>query len=39
MFFNEKEFCKEGLVLKIVPNMERNDKDKPSKGSEYYMKV
>jgi hypothetical protein len=32
-------FCKEGFVLKIVPNMERRGKDKPSQGSECYMKV
>jgi hypothetical protein len=30
MFFDEKGFCKEGFVLKIVSN--RRDKDKPSKG-------
>jgi hypothetical protein len=38
-FLDEKGFCKEGFVLKIVPNMERRDKDKPSEGSEYYIKV
>jgi hypothetical protein len=39
MFLDEKGFCKEGFVLKIVPNMERTGKDKPSRGSECYMKV
>jgi hypothetical protein len=39
MFLDEKGFCKEGFVLKIVPNMERRDKDKPSEGLECYMKV
>jgi hypothetical protein len=38
VFLDEKGFCKEGLVLKIVSNMVRS-KDKPSEGSEYYMKV
>jgi hypothetical protein len=38
MFVDEKGFCK-GFVLKIVPNTERRDKDKPSKGLECYMKV
>jgi hypothetical protein len=28
MFLDEKEFCKEGFVLKIVSN--RRDKDNPS---------
>jgi hypothetical protein len=28
---DEKGFCKEGFILKIVSNMERRDKDKPSK--------
>jgi hypothetical protein len=36
---DEKEFFKEGFVLKIVSNMERRDKDKPSKGLVYYMEV
>jgi hypothetical protein len=36
---DEKGFCKERFVLKIVSNMERRDKDKSSKGLEYYMKV
>jgi hypothetical protein len=36
---DEKGFCKEGFVLKIVSNMERRDKDKPSKGLKCYMKV
>jgi hypothetical protein len=39
MFFNEKGFCKKEFVLKIVPNTERRDKDKPSEGSECYIKV
>jgi hypothetical protein len=39
MFLDEKEFCKEGFVLKIVPNMERKDKDKSSDGLKCYMKV
>jgi hypothetical protein len=34
MFLDEK-----GFVLKIIPNVEKRDKDKPSKGSEYYMQV
>jgi hypothetical protein len=38
-FLDERGFCKEGFVLKIVSNMERRDKDKPSKGLECYMKV
>jgi hypothetical protein len=38
-FLDEKGFCKEGFVLKIVPNMERRYKDKPSQGSKYYIKV
>jgi hypothetical protein len=29
---DEKGFCKEGLVLKIVSNLERRDKDKPPEG-------
>jgi hypothetical protein len=36
---DEKGFCKKGFVLKIVSNMERRDKDKPSEGLECYMKV
>jgi hypothetical protein len=39
MLLDEKGFCKEGFVLKIVPNMERRGKEKLSKGSECYMKV
>jgi hypothetical protein len=39
MFLDEKGFCREGFVLKIVSNMERRDKDKPLKASECYMKV
>jgi hypothetical protein len=39
MFLDEKGFCKEGFVLKIVSNMERRDKDKPSKGLLCCMKV
>jgi hypothetical protein len=30
MFLKEKGFCKEGFVLKIVPNMERRGKEKSS---------
>jgi hypothetical protein len=37
--FDKKVFCKEGFILKIVSNMERRDKDKPSKGLECYVKV
>jgi hypothetical protein len=33
-----KDFIKR-FVLKIVPNMERRDKDKLSEGAKYYMKV
>jgi hypothetical protein len=36
-FLDEKGFCKEGFVLKIVSN--RGDKDKPSKGLVCFMKV
>jgi hypothetical protein len=32
-------FWKEGFVLKIVSNMERRDKDKPSKDLVCCMKV
>jgi hypothetical protein len=32
MFLDEKGFCNEGFILKIVSNMERRDKDKPSEG-------
>jgi hypothetical protein len=39
MFLDEKGFCKEGFVLKIAPNMERRDKDKPSEDSVCYIKV
>jgi hypothetical protein len=38
VFLNEKGFCKEGFVLKIVSNMERRNKDKPSEGLVYCMK-
>jgi hypothetical protein len=37
VFLDEKGFCKEGFVLKIVLN--RRDKDKPSKGLVCCMKV
>jgi hypothetical protein len=37
MFLDEKGFFKEGFVLTIVSN--RRDKDKPSKGLLYYIKV
>jgi hypothetical protein len=30
-FWMRKDFCKEGFVLKIVSNMERREKEKPSK--------
>jgi hypothetical protein len=36
---DDKGFCKEGFVLKIVSNMERRDKDKQSKGLKCYIKV
>jgi hypothetical protein len=36
---DEKGFCKEVFVLNIVSNMERRDKEKPSKCSKYYIKV
>jgi hypothetical protein len=39
VLLEEKGFCKEGFVLKIVPNMERRGKDKSSEGSECCMKV
>jgi hypothetical protein len=39
MFLMRKDFFKEGFVLKIVTNIERRSKDKPSEGSECYMKV
>jgi hypothetical protein len=44
MFLDEKGFCKEGFILKIVSNRRdkdkpRRDKDKPSKGLVCYMKV
>jgi hypothetical protein len=38
-FLAEKGFCKQLFVLKMVSNMDRRDKDKPSKGLECYMKV
>jgi hypothetical protein len=37
MVLDEKGFWKEGFILKIVSN--RKDKDKPSKGLVYCMKV
>jgi hypothetical protein len=37
MFLDEKGFCIEEFVLKIVSN--RRDKDKPSKGLVCCMKV
>jgi hypothetical protein len=36
-FLDEKGFCKEGFVLKIVSN--KRDEDKPSKGLVCYIKV
>jgi hypothetical protein len=39
VLLNEKGFCKERFVLKIVPNMEKRDKDKPSEGSKCCKKV
>jgi hypothetical protein len=37
VFLDEKGFCKEGLVLKIISN--RRDKDKLSRGLMCYIKV
>jgi hypothetical protein len=37
MFLDEKGFCKEGLLLKIVSN--RKDKEKPSMSLVCYIKV
>jgi hypothetical protein len=37
MFLDEKGFCKEEFILKIVSN--RRDKDKSSKGLICYIKV
>jgi hypothetical protein len=37
MFLDEKRFCKERFVPKIVSN--RRDKDKPSKGLLCYIEV
>jgi hypothetical protein len=37
--FGWERIFKDGFVLKIVPNIERRDKDKPSEGLECYMKV
>jgi hypothetical protein len=39
VLLDEKGFCKGGFVLEIVPNMEKRGKEKPSEGSECYMKV
>jgi hypothetical protein len=39
MVLDEKIFCKEEFVLKIVSNMERRNKDKPSESSVCCMKV
>jgi hypothetical protein len=39
VFLDEKGFCKEEFVLKIATDMERRDKDKPSKGFVCCMKV
>jgi hypothetical protein len=36
-FLEEKGFCKEGFVLKIVSN--RRDNNKPSKGLVCYIKI
>jgi hypothetical protein len=37
MFLNEKGFCNEGFVLKIISN--KRDKDRPSKGLVCHIKV
>jgi hypothetical protein len=37
VLWDEKEFCKERFVLKIVPI--QRDKDKPLEGSECHIKV
>jgi hypothetical protein len=37
--FRWERILSKEFVLKIVPNMESRDKDKPSEGSEYYIKV
>jgi hypothetical protein len=39
VLLDKKGFCKERFVPRIVPNMEKKDKNKPSEGSEYHMKV
>jgi hypothetical protein len=39
VLLNEKGVYKERFVLKIVPNMEKRGKYKPSEDSEGYMKV
>jgi hypothetical protein len=39
MLLDEKGFCKEKFVLKIISNMERRDKSKPSEGLVRCMKV
>jgi hypothetical protein len=39
IFLVEKGLCKEEVVLKIVSNMERRDKDKPPKDLECCVKV
>jgi hypothetical protein len=38
MLLDEKGFCKDGFVLKIVSNMERRDKDKPSEVCLYVVR-
>jgi hypothetical protein len=38
-FFGEKGFCKEGFIQKIVSNMERKEKHKPSKYLVFCVKV
>jgi hypothetical protein len=39
VLLNEKGFCKERFVLKIVPNIKKREKVKPSKGSECCLMV
>jgi hypothetical protein len=39
VFLDEKGYCEEWFALKLVSNMERKNKDKPSKGLVCCMKV
>jgi hypothetical protein len=34
----KEDFVNRRFILKIVPYIERRDKDKPSEGSKYYIK-